>query len=103
MSAFKDLLGDAPYPDHPGWKAPGTSQQAAVRMAPQVTGLRARVLHSLKAGGAGTADEIADRLNVSILSIRPRFSELNRLGLIEETGERRSNDSGAAANVWRAK
>tara|TARA_A200000159_G_scaffold60004_1_gene55594 strand:+ start:170 stop:400 length:231 start_codon:yes stop_codon:yes gene_type:complete len=48
-----------------------------------------------------TADEIAFHLNLSILSIRPRISELNTLGMIEKTGERRKNESGNSAHVWR--
>jgi predicted transcriptional regulator len=48
-----------------------------------------------------TADEIADELNRSILSIRPRFSELLRQGLIRDTGVRRGNQSGCSAKVWR--
>ena len=103
MSAFKQMLGDtlAVYPDSPGYKTSGTSQEAARRMAPLVTGLRAKVLRSLRDGGPGTPDEIAERLGLSILSVRPRFSELNRLGLIEQTKERRSNDSGRRADVWK--
>ena len=103
MSSFKPMLGDslAVYPESPGYKAPGTSQQAARRMAPLVAGLRAKVLRSLREDGSGTPDEIAERLGLSILSVRPRFSELNRLGLIEQTNERRTNDSGHRADVWR--
>ena len=59
------------------------------------------MLRSLREGGPGTPDEIAERLGLSILSVRPRFSELNRLGLIEQTSEKRSNNSGHRAGVWR--
>ena len=70
-------------------------------MAPLVTGLRAKVLRSLREDGPGTPDEIAERFGLSILSVRPRFSELNRLGLIEQTNERGTNNSGHRADVWR--
>jgi len=55
VSAFKQMLGDtlAVYPDSPGYKTAGTSQEAARRMAPLVTGLRAKVLRSLREGGPG--------------------------------------------------
>ena len=47
-----------------------------------------------------TADEAALFLSIDKLSIRPRFSELNRTGEIVDTGERRANDSGKKAIVW---
>jgi hypothetical protein len=48
-----------------------------------------------------TADEIAAQLGCSILSVRPRVSELNVGGEIEQTGARRKNASGMTATVWR--
>jgi len=52
--------------------------------------------------GDFTADEIAIKLGKSVLSIRPRVSELARDGLIRKTGERRANASGIRAIVWTA-
>lgn len=49
-----------------------------------------------------TTDECASLLEESVLSIRPRFSELRALGQITDTGDRRLNDSGRRAIVWRA-
>mgnify|MGYP000322982922 CR=1 FL=1 len=46
-----------------------------------------------------TADECAAVLGESVLSIRPRFSELLGAGLIRETGQRRRNASGKMADV----
>jgi predicted ArsR family transcriptional regulator len=51
---------------------------------------------------AFTADEVADQLGVSFLSVRPRLSELRRSELIEPTAERRKNKSGMLARCWRA-
>jgi hypothetical protein len=48
-----------------------------------------------------TADEIAQALSASVLSIRPRVSELNRSGEIVQTGARRKNESGLSATVWK--
>lgn len=94
----------AAYPDSPGHKTGGTSRAAARRIAPHATVLRDRVLDFLKASypAAFTADEVADRLGVSILSARPRLSELRRSALIEPTAERRVNKSGMLARCWRA-
>lgn len=46
-----------------------------------------------------TADEATDRvkdmgLNVTILSIRPRVTELKKAGLLAETGNKRKNKTG---------
>ena len=64
--------------------------------------VRALVLYVLAATPAGlTADEIAARLDESVLAVRPRVSELFHAGLIAKTGERRPNASGLAAHVWK--
>lgn len=93
----------ANYPEHPGAKVGGASQDAADAMAEHAPSLRERVEFILGFEGPMTTDEMAARLNVSVLSVRPRFSELMKLGKIEQTGERRTNDSGMTANVWRIK
>lgn len=92
------------YPDRPGFKVRGTSRVAADRIAPHATSLRDRVLAFLQANfpKAYTADEISDHVGASILSTRPRVTELRRAGLIEPTEERRQNMSGMSAICWRA-
>jgi predicted ArsR family transcriptional regulator len=97
MSRMSELI----YPDAPGFKVSGPSEQAAEAMGGKAK-MRAAVLAqiALHAGGA-TADEIAKDLNLSVLSVRPRVSELNRNGEIEQTGARRKNESGMTATVWR--
>jgi DNA-binding Lrp family transcriptional regulator len=63
--------------------------------------MRAAVLAQFAQYPAGaTADEIAKDLNLSVLSVRPRVSELKRLGKIKQTGARRKNESGMTATVW---
>jgi predicted ArsR family transcriptional regulator len=64
--------------------------------------LRAKALEVLRSE-AMTADEIAGRLNRSVLAIRPRVTELFKMGKIEDTGQRRANASGRRAVVWRAR
>ena len=92
----------ARYPASPGFKESTTSRAAAESMAPTAHLLRTRCLAALREGGDGTADEIAARLDCSILAIRPRVSELQHDGAIVDTGERRANASGRSAKVWRA-
>lgn len=64
--------------------------------------LRDLVLGYLELHGELTADEIAADLGYSVLSIRPRVTELGALGLIYDTGITRKNASGRPAIVWKA-
>lgn len=64
--------------------------------------LRALVLEVLAFTPSGlTADEIAAKLDESVLAVRPRVSELFHAGVIEKTGDRRPNASGLNAHVWK--
>ena len=89
----------ARYPSAPGHRDTDTSREAASDMASRVTGLRLAVLGALDQDR--TADECAAVLGESVLAIRPRLTELKRLGRITDTGERRPNASGKRAIVWR--
>lgn len=90
------------YPHAPGYRARDTSREAAAAMKPCTARLRAMVLSAIGNSAAGlTPDEAADALAISILSARPRVTELFKLGLIVPTGERRKNESGRSATVWR--
>jgi len=86
------------YPQTAGYKEATTSRDAAASV--DARHLRGMVKRAFRSGPA-TADEVAERLGLSILSCRPRVTELARLGMIEETGERRDNASGRKAKVWR--
>lgn len=91
----------AAYPAQPGAKTPGTSQAAADSVKPSAAYLRGKVLDALRMR-AMTPDECAGRLDLSVLSVRPRFTELSATGAIIPTGERRENASGRNAKVYRA-
>lgn len=90
------------YPNRPGFKQYGTSQEAADAIEPQAHTLRGKALAEIKGAGKHglTADEVADHLGRSVLSIRPRVSELLVLGLIERNHQRRKNASGLFADVY---
>jgi predicted ArsR family transcriptional regulator len=88
------------YPDRPGAQSCDTSQDAADDIAPAAPQLRARALAVLERSNGLTADQVAARLGLSILSIRPRLTELARLGKVRDSGERRPNVSGKRAIVW---
>lgn len=92
------------YPDIPGHKATTTetSERAADSMRPKSELLRDRCLAALEREEL-TADECAAEIGETVLATRPRFSELSAMGKIEPTSERRRNESGRSAVVWRVK
>lgn len=96
-----DLFSYAPsYPLQPGYRDRDTSRQAGESINVKV--IRAKVLAEFERPGCWwTADEVASRLNLSVLSVRPRVCELSAMGKIRDSGERRKNASGRSATVWR--
>jgi hypothetical protein len=107
-----DLFGHKPatvepraaaYPAHAGWKSP-TSKHAAIAIEPYAKTLRGRALAEFRYcyPKGLTADQLGRLVGAGPLSMRPRLSELRSSGLIEATPERRKNNSGIDAIVWRA-
>lgn len=90
------------YPHTPGYKERDTSRRAALAVRPRAATLRQRCLEVLR-GQELTADEVAAKMGESILSIRPRIAELNKMGLIVDAARRKRNASGENAKVWRVK
>ena len=89
------------YPESAGFKTEGTSRLAAESIKISAKTLREYVLRTLINHPDGmTTDECASFLRESLLSIRPRFSELLNRGMIQDSGRRRSNHSGRFATVW---
>lgn len=78
----------------------GDTRRASHEAAKQTAnGLRKAVMGALS-DAALTADEIASKLGLSVLSIRPRVTELAKAGKIIATPLRRKNASGKSAKVW---
>jgi predicted ArsR family transcriptional regulator len=97
-------IASAHGPDSlPGASGIGEALRAAARTnVARTERLRGLVLEILSAATDGlTADEIAAKLGASVLAIRPRVSELFHAGMIEKSGQRRLNQSGLAAHVWK--
>lgn len=88
------------YPNQPGFRRARTSRAAAEAMKERAPTLRDRVLALLKVEDL-TADEAAEKLAKTVLSIRPRVAELKAKGLIFDSGFVRRNNSGVNAIVWR--
>jgi hypothetical protein len=88
------------YPERAGYKADGTSQEAAraIEGSGRAARLRIAVL-GFYARQSGTADECAAALDESPFSIRPRCSELVKQGRLVRTGERRKSSEGCASAV----
>lgn len=99
--------GDQPadtriYPLAPGFKEETTSKLAAseVKNADKV---REDVLRELRLKPS-TADELSAVLEVDVLTMRPRVSELRKLNTIEPVeGVRRPSSRGKSSIVWRVK
>ncbi|WP_341702588.1 hypothetical protein [Ferrovibrio sp.] len=91
-----------PYNGTPGFKEKGgTSELAAREVRSRAASVREAVLDAfIAAGPAGlTADEAAQIVSESILTTRPRCSELLLYKLIAKTGRTRKNASGKNATV----
>lgn len=96
---------DDHYPNAAGFKEQTTSREAAeaIEKSGRAAKLRDKVEAYFILGNDATADEVADVLGVTPFSVRPRCSELYRLGLIERTGERRPSSEGRPSHVYRRK
>lgn len=90
------------YPNVPGSAPVDTSEEAAESMRNSAPTLRAKAMEIIRRTPS-TADEVAATLNQTVLAIRPRITELFKMGRIEDTGYRRKNASGRRAVVWAAK
>lgn len=77
------------YPHAPALGCTSTSRAAAHRINPHAKRLQKMVLENLEHVGAATWKEVSARLHKDTRSVQPRFSELKKLGMIEDTGDRR--------------
>ena len=61
---------------------------------------RSKIIRLLRKGRPLTADDLAERLDLSILYVRPRVSELVKQARIVASGDRGLNASGKSAQKW---
>ena len=79
-----------------------TERAAAHKAAQRAKGRRLETLQALSSlAGGGTGEQIALAARLSILSIRPRLSELQQMQLIDDTQSSRNNAMGNKEIVWR--
>ena len=99
----QDLLE---WPGDPGpnvhKNAKDTEIAAAEFIAPKVTGLRLQALQSLASAQPGlTGSQVADRMGAWLYSVKPRITELQRMGLVADSGERARNERKRQEVVWK--
>lgn len=90
-------MGALDYPR--SYKGGDTRREAYEAATVLAADVRERCLSALE-DAALTADEVAERTGDSILTIRPRMTELKQQGRIVKTPLRRRNKSGKSATVW---
>ena len=93
------------YPETPGFKLRGypelsSSQQAAISLLGLAPSIRARILHLMRTRYVSAPDEAAQALHLSVLSVRPRFTELVHMGLIRYIHTHRPSLSGRPQRVY---
>lgn len=78
-----------------------TSRAAAARFASEAPNARRRVFELLDSTPKGLTDEeMQTRLRMSSNTQRPRRVELERAGVVRDSGRRKRTRSGAAAAIW---
>ncbi len=89
------------YPYSPGHKEVDTSIEAAEAIKEGVQTIRNKVFNVIanKGNFGATADEVAELLNYSPFTVRPRVTELFKLNKIERK-DKRKNSSQKSAYVY---
>jgi hypothetical protein len=92
------------YSDTLGFKAIGPSSEAAQKVTQRAATVRERGLQFLQSEHSASfmSDQVAARLEISVLSVRQRVSELHLQGEIKPDDTRCKNVSGMSAHRWRA-
>jgi hypothetical protein len=79
---------------------PATAKDAAHSV--KTAELELKVVETLaKAPDGLTSHEVAERLDVQLVSISPRFRPLVEKNLIRDSGEKRKGESGRFSIVWK--
>ena len=89
------------YPHRPGWKRTDTSRDAAAVFGFIALTMRDQCLAALQEDGPATSDEIAVKIGRPYMSVRPRLTELQAMGLVVDSGQRRLNPQRVRTVVWR--
>ena len=79
---------------------PETSKDAAKRVNEFTAKMYHRISSELE-NGDGTYEELASRMGAELGQLSKRLPEMQRLGIVELTGEVRYGKSGRKQRVWR--
>ena len=80
---------------------PSTSHEAASKVV-EFSAKMYKKIHAELLKGEGTYEELADRLNLKRDQLCKRLPEMQRIGIVQLTGEKRAGSSGRMQRVWRA-
>ena len=84
-----------------GWQKTDTSHQAAEDQRPTASTVRAKVLRTLQVlDQPMNADDIAKVLDLDVLTVRPRCTELRNDGKIQDSGLRTLSSRGKKMIAW---
>jgi len=89
-------------PDGAGYRNTDTSYAAALEIEPKAATIRKRIIEHMRTINAPiSADDTAEALALSVLAVRPRFSELRESGRIVDSNQRGTNRSGRSSILWK--
>lgn len=91
------------YPNMPGWKGnKSTGRNAAFAIAQTVTGRRRQVYEAIQPYGpsGATCDDISEALGLPPYLIRPRATELEKLGKLYALPDKRLGQMGHKVSVY---
>lgn len=101
MEAPRQLPFGPVYRGLAGSQPTDTSRAAAAKVTLTIALRQSIVLAALKRIGPSTGDELMAHLKTTNPNaVRPRLTELRKLGMIRDTGARRPTPSGGTAIVW---
>ena len=89
-------------PDGVGYRNTDTSHAAALEIEPKAATIRKKIIEHMRTINAPISpDDTADALGLSVLAVRPRFSELRESGRILDSDQRGTNRSGRSCILWK--
>lgn len=92
---------DRIYPHHPGHRGNrDTSIAAAEEIADSLASMQIRIADAIRDSAGLTGEEIAEKTGISVYTVRARTSELQAMGWIRDSRERRENPAGRKVTVW---
>lgn len=89
------------YPNAAGYKDSDCSKEAALHVNRKLRKRQEEVLNALrKCFNGATSEEIALMVGRPALSIKPRLSELLKLGLVRKSGRKGKTELGGNCTIW---